>query len=143
MTLISNALRESVIERAMNRCEYCGLSQESQVATFPVDHIIPVSSRGPTTLENLALTCTRCNALKWIHVAARDIETGEIVRLFNPRIDSWNDHFRWNEADATTIDTLTAIARATADLLQLNADYRVKIRAWLVEVGKHLPRQAD
>ena len=54
MTLISDSLREAVVERAVNRCEYCCLAQESQVATFPVDHIIPVSLRGPTELENLA-----------------------------------------------------------------------------------------
>lgn len=60
MTLISAVLREAVVQRAANRCEYCRLSQESQVATFPVDHIVPVSLDGPTEIENLALTCTRC-----------------------------------------------------------------------------------
>jgi hypothetical protein len=141
MTLISNSIRQAVVERAMNRCEYCRLAQESQVATFPVDHIIPVSLRGLTELENLALTCPRCNALKWIHIEAEEAETGEIVRLFNPRIDLWSDHFRWNEAEPARIDALTAIARATAVLLQLNADYRITIRRWLAEVGKHPPAE--
>jgi hypothetical protein len=39
------------------RAEFNG--QESQVATFPVDHIIPVASNGKTELENLALACPR------------------------------------------------------------------------------------
>jgi hypothetical protein len=141
MTLISDSLRKAVVERAANRCEYCRLSQESQVSTFPVDHVIPVTLRGPTELENLALTCARCNALKWIHVEAPDSETGEIVRLFNPRSDTWSDHFRWNNDDPATIDLLTPVARATAGLLELNADYRAKIRRWLAEVGKHPPAE--
>ena len=139
MTLISDSLRGAVVQRAANRCEYCRLAQESQVATFPVDHIVPVSLNGPTELGNLALTCTRCNALKWIHAEAPDFETGETVRLFNPRIDLWSDHYRWNKEDSAKIDSLTPIARATAELLQLNADYRTSIRRWLAEIGKHPP----
>jgi hypothetical protein len=59
VTLIPSDLREAVVRRAGNRREYCRLSQESQVATFPVDHVIPVVSDGKTTLDNLALACPR------------------------------------------------------------------------------------
>lgn len=51
------SLRRLVIERAKNRCEYCGISQVGQVATFHIDHIIPVVAKGETTAENLALAC--------------------------------------------------------------------------------------
>lgn len=139
MTSISASLRDAIVERADNQCEYCRLAQASQVATFPVDHIIPVALDGPTEFQNLALTCPRCNALKWIHVESKDSETGETVRLFNPRLDRWTDHFGWNEQDPSNIDLLTPVARATAELLELNADYRVRIRRWLAEVGKHPP----
>jgi hypothetical protein len=65
MTLISHELRQAVFERAGGMCEYCGLSQVSQVATFPVDHVIPISAGGKTEGDNLALACPRCNAAKW------------------------------------------------------------------------------
>ena len=44
--VISAALRNQVIDRAQNRCEYCGLSHLGQEATFHIDHIHPVSAGG-------------------------------------------------------------------------------------------------
>jgi len=60
---ISSSLRRSVIQRARNRCEYCGLSQEGQEAIFHIDHIVPAAAGGPTSLENLALACVSCSLL--------------------------------------------------------------------------------
>lgn len=101
MTRVPHELREAVFERAGGLCEYCHVSQASQVATFPVDHIVPVSSGGRTELDNLALACPRCNAAKWLHAAAPDPVSGEMVRLFHPRHDNWSDHFQWSAADQT------------------------------------------
>lgn len=55
MTKMTASLRRWVIQRANNRCEYCGISQIGQVATFHIDHVIPVIAGGETTAENLAL----------------------------------------------------------------------------------------
>ena len=55
--MIPASLRRLVIQRASNRCEYCGLSQAGQVATFHIDHIIPVSAKGETIRDNLASSC--------------------------------------------------------------------------------------
>ena len=60
MRYVSAAMREQVIERAGNRCEYCGLSQEGQAATFHIDHIIPLAAGGDTSTDNLALACVSC-----------------------------------------------------------------------------------
>jgi hypothetical protein len=43
--------------RAGNRCEYGGISQAGQEATFHIDHVHPRREGGPTALENLALSC--------------------------------------------------------------------------------------
>jgi hypothetical protein len=40
MSTISASLRMLVIQRSGNRCEYCGISQIGQVATFHIDHVI-------------------------------------------------------------------------------------------------------
>jgi hypothetical protein len=132
--LISPGLREVVVQRAGNRCEYCRLAQESQVATFPVDHVIPVVRDGPTESENLALACTACNTAKWTHVDAQDPETGQFVRLFDPRTQDWSEHFRWLETDPTRIEPLTVEGRATIALLDLDSPSRRQIRRWLIVV---------
>jgi 5-methylcytosine-specific restriction endonuclease McrA len=64
MSTISAALRRLVIQRAGDRCEYCGLSQLGQVATFHIDHITPVAANGATVAENLALACVSCSLKK-------------------------------------------------------------------------------
>ena len=55
MSAISVGLRRFVAERAQQRCEYCGLAQEGQEATFHIDHIVPRKTGGQTIEENLAL----------------------------------------------------------------------------------------
>ena len=87
--------RYEVVLRAGNRCEYCGLSQIGQEATFHVDHVIPRVADGPTTADNLALACVSCSLRKWIRQTAPDPDTGEVVPLFNPRTQTWADTFRW------------------------------------------------
>ena len=69
---ISDSLRWQVVERAGNRCEYCGLSQEGQEAVFHVDHIFPVSLGGLTELANLALACVSCSLRKAARVQVPD-----------------------------------------------------------------------
>jgi hypothetical protein len=139
VSLISASLREAVVQRAGNRCEYCRLAQDSQVATFPVDHVLPVSRGGPTELHNLALACPRCNAEKWKHVEAPDVETGATVPLYNPRSQTWADHFRWSATDATLVEPITDVGRATVALLNLNSSPHRTIRSLLVRLGLHPP----
>ncbi len=93
MTKITAALRRWVIQRANNRCEYCGISQIGQVATFHIDHIIPVVAGGETSAENLALACVSCSLRKGARQKLEDSETGELVYIFNPRQQRWNAHY--------------------------------------------------
>jgi hypothetical protein len=128
-----------VVRRAGNRCEYCRLSQEFQVATFPVDHVLPVVLGGSTQLDNLALACPRCNAEKWTHTEAADPVSGARLPLFNPRTQNWADHFRWSTSDPTLIEPLTPIGRATVDLLGLNSNPHLTVRRWLIAIKMHPP----
>jgi hypothetical protein len=41
MKSIPAQLRRQVVLRAGDRCEYCGLAQDGQEATFHIDHIVP------------------------------------------------------------------------------------------------------
>jgi 5-methylcytosine-specific restriction endonuclease McrA len=85
MVAIPASLRRLVIQRADNRCEYCGISQIGQVATFHIDHIVPVVAGGETTAANLALACVSCSLRKGARQELENLETGEIVSIFNPR----------------------------------------------------------
>ncbi len=85
MATIPASLRRLVIQRADNRCEYCGISQIGQVATFHIDHIVRVVAGGETIAENLALACVSCSLRKGARQSLEDSETGEVVSIFNPR----------------------------------------------------------
>ena len=75
---IGAALRRLVTARARERCEYCGLAQAGQEATFHIDHIVPRASKGPTAADNLALACVSCSLRKEARRSALD------PQLFGP-----------------------------------------------------------
>jgi len=93
MTVPANA-RRHVIQQAGGRCEYCGLSQAGQEATFHVDHIVPVTAGGIATLGNLALACVSCSLRTDARQQAQDPTTGKEVPLLHPRRGVWARHFR-------------------------------------------------
>jgi len=96
-----------------------------QGATFHVGHVIPRCQGGETRSENLAWACPRCNLCKSDRAEAKDPQTGEVVRLFHPRYDRWNDHFCFR---GYTVIGITDIGRATAAALDFNHPRRVRIR---------------
>ena len=65
-------LRRQVIKRAANCCEYCGLAQTGQQATFHIDHVVPVVAGGQSTSENLALACVSCSLRKGARLVTVD-----------------------------------------------------------------------
>ena len=85
MSAPGDSLRDAVVRRAGNRCEYCQLPAQLQVGGFEVDHILPRSRGGQTDLANLALACPHCNARKWAHIEGEDPVSGQTVTLYNPR----------------------------------------------------------
>lgn len=93
MAAIPASLSRLVIQRAGERCEYCGLSQAGQAATFHIDHVTPVTAGGPTTEDNLALACVSCSLRKAARQTLADPKTGEAVPIFNPRQQAWKEHF--------------------------------------------------
>ncbi len=57
---ISPELRQAVLDRDNNTCQYCGKTGEKMY----LDHIYPFSKGGETTLNNLCCACRRCNGKK-------------------------------------------------------------------------------
>ena len=126
------ALRDQVRRRADDCCEYCQLPQSCTKLPHEADHIRAQKHRGPTSMENLCWACAMCNSHKGSDVSAYAPGTDELVRLFNPRIDAWRDHFTW---DGPILDGLTPMAKATLELLQINSMSRVRLRQLLIEAG--------
>jgi hypothetical protein len=110
MRSVPARLRRAVIERAKGRCEYCGLSQDGQAATFHIDHVTPIVDGDETARQNLALACVSCSLRKGARRTAEDPLTGQIVPLFSPRRDEWHSHFHW---DGVYLVGLTVTGRAT------------------------------
>ena len=130
------ALRQAVIDRAMNRCEYCQTPALYSPEIFEFEHIQPLNSGGKTILANLALSCPACNRYKGSLQAAVDPDTGQIVPLFNPRIHLWTEHFIWSE-DFSVIEGLTTTGRATVVTLRMNRAAVQRFRIALFTIDQH------
>ncbi len=132
----SAEMRRQVIERAANRCEYCLIHQDLAASTHQVDHVIAEKHGGETEPDNLALSCMTCNRRKASDIGSIDPDTGDLTRLFNPRTQSWTDHF---ELDGARIVGLTPEGRTTVTFLQLNAFERLMERTELIRAERYLP----
>lgn len=131
---VPSAIRRLVQARAHGRCEYCLIHEDDAHFPHRPDHIIAHKHRGPTHEDNLAWACYLCNLLKGSDIASVDIETGHVVRLFNPRLDRWAEHFRLEDGQ---IIPLTPVGRVTEYLLQWNQPQCVQERRWLIEAGRY------
>ena len=121
------ASKRLVRQRADNRCEYCGLSQEqSPLASLQIEHIIPKKHDGTDDVDNIALACIDCNLAKSSNIAGRDPETLQLTPLFNPRKDHWNEHFEWR---GPHILGTSAIGRTTVKVLNMNSADQLELRS--------------
>lgn len=90
---ISDELKQAVRKRANYICEYCHSPEQLSANRFTIDHIRPKSLGGSDDLDNLALACRRCNERRYNFIAGIDPETQEIVPVFNPHQQKWEEHF--------------------------------------------------
>ena len=115
------------------------MHQSLQGATFHMEHVVPRARGGPTILANLAWACPTCNFRKSDRKEVVDQVSGNSVPLYNPRKESWHDHFEWHDYH---VHGLTPIGRATVIALDLNHPRRVLIRQAEEKFGL-FPPEAD
>jgi hypothetical protein len=136
---ISVELDRRVRESAKNRCGYCLSPQHLVMARLEIEHMIPLSKNGSNDESNLWLACPICNGHKSDKIAAIDPKTQKSVLLFNPRLQTWSEHFRWIE-DGLKIQGITATGRATVSALRLADDPdALVVRSFWIQVGWHPP----
>lgn len=129
---VSSEVRQFVRRRADNACEYCRLPSHASVLPHQVDHIIGRQHRGSDDVENLCLCCIHCNQKKGPNIASIDPKSGRIIPLYHPRQQPWASHFQIVES---SVIGLTPEGRATVELLNVNADERVRLRSALLRRG--------
>lgn len=83
-------------------------------------------------MQNLCWSCHRCNLNKGPNLSGIDPVSNEVVRLFNPRLQEWSRHFRWDGAE---LFGMTKIGRATVAVLDMNEPQRVQLRFALIDAG--------
>jgi hypothetical protein len=136
MAKISRKKRTEITARAKGLCEYCRSNSTFSESPFEIEHILPRTRGGQDTDENTAFACRGCNIHKRDYVEGLDFLSGKIVRLFDPRNDNWYEHFSWSD-DFTLMVGLTAVGRATIDLLRLNREGLINQRTILYAYGEH------
>lgn len=130
-TWISDELRRLVRLRAMGLCEYCLLHEDDATYGFHVDHVIAEKHGGPTEDHNLCLCCPSCNRAKGSDIAT--LVNDKMIRLFNPRIDVWKEHF---VLEGLQIRAKTLIGAGTLRLLRINDGPRLQLRQLLMATGR-------
>jgi hypothetical protein len=126
---VNRDLVRSVSRRAGNRCEYCLIPQFAFPLPFQIDHILAEKHGGETVESNLALACPHCNRFKGPNIAGLDPDTSQLTRLFNPRNDSWAEHF---QQEGGRLTGKTPVGRATISVLAMNAKDMLSIRSELL-----------
>jgi len=129
-------LRRQIWTRARDRCEYCHFSATLAELPFEIDHVIAKTHDGETQESNLALSCFYCNSYKGPNIAGLDPQTSTVVRLFHPRRDVWDDHFRWV---GPVLEGVTDVARATILVLRINHPDALAVGQALIEEDEFPP----
>lgn len=132
------ALRRRVANHFAYCCAYCRTAENLTVAIFEFEHITPRSAGGETVFENICFSCPTCNRYKADRTNATDPDTQEVVALFHPHQDKWQDHFTWNEG-STEIIGLSATGRATIAALRMNRRQLIRVRRMWAAMGEHPP----
>ena len=114
------------------------VSRISHPDVLSIERIHPSSQGGDNSTQNLALSCQRCNALKFVSIEAPDPQTGNMASLYHPREHNWNEHFQWGDDQVSVLGT-TATGRATVAKLALNREGVVNLRRLLTLISLHPP----
>lgn len=128
--------KRHIEERANGRCEYCHCPVAFSPQPFVMEHIIPKSRGGASTLDNLAFSCQGCNGAKYTKTEVWNETLQVMIPLFNPRVHEWQEHFQWSD-NTETLEAISQIGLVTIETLKLNRQEVVNLRRLLHQAGLH------
>ena len=130
--MVAAATRRLVVARADGRCEYCRVLLAALDVPLHIEHVRPRRHRGGDSPDNLAVACQLCNLHKGTDLTGHDPQTDALTPLFDPRRQAWDEHFR---AVGGEVIGVTAAGRTTVELLAMNGEARLIVRAELAADG--------
>jgi hypothetical protein len=104
-----------VIERACRRYEYCLVHEDKAVFPHKIVHTMSRKQAAPLVLATINYF-------------------GRPIRLFDPRRDSWDEHFKLDEP---IIQPVSPIGEVIVRMLRLNAAERVIKRRLFQALGSY------
>jgi hypothetical protein len=116
-----------------------GIGRGDRHGLLPYQTASPISQwnrrkhGGSSGIGNLAYACILCNRYKGTDIASID-HSGRPIRLFDPRRDSWDEHFK---LDGPIIQPLTPVGEVTARMLRLNTAERFIERRLFQALGSY------
>ena len=131
-------IRRQIRTHFRDRCAYCRTSEALTAVIFELEHITPLSLGGPTSFENLCLSCPSCNRYKSNRTSGSGDQQTYTTDLFHPQRDVWHEHFSWSR-DATELIGLTSAGKVTIATLKMNRPQLIRVRRLWVAMGEHPP----
>jgi HNH endonuclease len=131
---VSTATKLKVAIRAYHKCEYCRIHEDDLFISFHVDHIVALKHGGSSDLQNLAYSCAHCNQHKGTDFTTFLGSYKNIVSIFHPRNQNWEDHFR---VEKGMLLPVTEVGEATIKLLKINNADLIALREILQELGRY------
>ncbi|MCX7924888.1 MAG: HNH endonuclease [Fimbriimonadales bacterium] len=133
---IPKSIKAQILADYNHQCAYCKAHDAALSVPLTIDHILPKARGGADEITNLCPACWWCNLNKLDQTEAVDPETGEVVPLYHPRAQRWEEHFEWSP-DGAFILGKTPIGRATVAALQLNGERQANLRRIWMTLGLH------
>ena len=94
---VKRAMRKEIGERQEWRCVYC---QRDISKSSSIDHIEPIERGGPSEMDNLQLTCRRCNSSKGtLSDAQFRVKIGQI-KIALARREEFAKRYGWSSYEA-------------------------------------------
>lgn len=130
---VSEKVKVLVAKRANYRCEYCKIYERHSFLSFHIEHIISLKHGGSSEIDNLAFSCPVCNINKGSDIATFIDESNVPIRFFNPRKDTWSEHFKLELTGY--LSPKTKIGEATIKILALNHPDSIIERLSMIKMG--------
>ena len=115
----------------------CRLHEDDDdIIVFHVEHVIARQHGGHDDPNMLCWACAECNWAKGPNLAG--MLGGKLYPLFNPRMQNWHRHFRWEH---TILVGKTKTGVVTVQVLNINDPARVMLRENLLFEGRFPPNE--